>query len=433
MKKIIGLTTTLFLLFPVFSPVKAFADELTNTTEETTEIVEIEGEGDSGEITELPPIIEIVPPIDDGQDDSEEIDEPDPTDQDDGEETPTEPKEPIENLEPIEIPEDNQSNVVESKEVNPVVETPTPSQTPENGSFDSYAPMSFSRNMTTEQFVMSIAEQAREVGQEKDIYASVMIAQAILESGSGSSELSSPPNHNLFGIKGEYNGNGVSYLTYEDDGSGNLYPTQASFRVYADYKESLNDYAELLKGGLTWDNNFYAGTWKSNTTSYQDATAYLQGTYATDTSYAAKLDEYIETYDLTQYDNPKIVSEETKDQREAVLNEAEKYLGIPYVWGGKDPSGFDCSGLVSWVYRYALGMDFIAYTVSQEVLGQEVSLSDLEMGDLLFWGDSGASHHVAIYIGGGQYIHAPQTGEVVKVANLDFANFSPDFARRLIE
>ncbi|XP_022835380.1 uncharacterized protein LOC111362860 [Spodoptera litura] len=163
----------------------------------------------------------------------------------------------------------------------------------------------FERNETTETFIAKIGEEARTVGQEKDLYASVMIAQAILESGSGSSQLSQEPNFNLFGIKGDYEGQFVVYGTWEDDGQGNSYNTDAAFRVYPSYKESFEDYSELLTDGLTGDTTFYSGTWKSMTETYQDATEFLTGRYATDTLYNQKLDSLIETYNLTQYDHEK--------------------------------------------------------------------------------------------------------------------------------
>ncbi|KAF1299237.1 hypothetical protein BAU15_00910 [Enterococcus sp. JM4C] len=153
-----------------------------------------------------------------------------------------------------------------------------------------------SPNYSTQQFVQQIAEQARLLGQEHDLYASVMIAQAILESGSGNSGLASPPNYNLFGIKGSYGGKTVRFVTSEEDASGELHKVNANFRKYSSYKESLEDYANLLS------RNLYRGARKSNTTSYMDATSFLTGRYATDTSYGAKLNGLIEAYNLSQYD-----------------------------------------------------------------------------------------------------------------------------------
>ncbi|OQO54999.1 N-acetylmuramoyl-L-alanine amidase, partial [Enterococcus hirae] len=160
----------------------------------------------------------------------------------------------------------------------------------------------FEKDESVESFIRKIGESARKIGQENDLYASVMIAQAILESASGQSQLAQAPNYNLFGIKGTHNGKGVSFATQEDLGDGTLYTTQATFRQYENYEDSLNDYAQLLKEGLTGNSHFYDGVWKANAKTYQEATKFLTGRYATDTSYDKKLNGLIETYDLTKYD-----------------------------------------------------------------------------------------------------------------------------------
>lgn len=156
-----------------------------------------------------------------------------------------------------------------------------------------------SRNLTTEQFINQIGEEARELCQENDLYASVMIAQAVVESASGSSGLSCEPYNNLFGIKGAYEGKSVRMKTQEDDGQGNLETIVAEFRRYPSLVESLKDYVGLLTG-----DSLYAPVKKSNTESYEDACDYLQGHYATSTTYSRTLKAYIDTYDLTQFDVP---------------------------------------------------------------------------------------------------------------------------------
>ncbi|MDO1605788.1 C40 family peptidase [Lactobacillus sp. YT155] len=103
---------------------------------------------------------------------------------------------------------------------------------------------------------------------------------------------------------------------------------------------------------------------------------------------------------------------------------ARAQIGKPYVWGAKGPNAFDCSGLVYYAYGSSVG----GYTVAQESAGRSVSLNALQPGDLLFWGSRGASYHVAIYIGGGQYIHAPQPGQNVKVGSMQY--YMPQFAVR---
>jgi cell wall-associated NlpC family hydrolase len=93
---------------------------------------------------------------------------------------------------------------------------------------------------------------------------------------------------------------------------------------------------------------------------------------------------------------------------------AARYLGVPYVWGGASPSGFDCSGLVSYVYAQ-LGVALPHYTVAQWNATIPISTSELQAGDLVFFDGLG---HVGIYIGGGQFIHAPHTGTVVQISAL---------------
>jgi cell wall-associated NlpC family hydrolase len=97
-----------------------------------------------------------------------------------------------------------------------------------------------------------------------------------------------------------------------------------------------------------------------------------------------------------------------------VVGIAMHYLGVPYVWGGSTPRGFDCSGLVMYVYAQ-IGVSMPHSSYSQAAMGTPVSMSQLEPGDLVFF--TGASH-VGIYIGGGQFIHAPHTGDVVKISSL---------------
>lgn len=158
------------------------------------------------------------------------------------------------------------------------------------------------RSTNQQAFIQQVGPMAQEVAGANDLYASVMIAQAILESGWGQSTLTTLAN-NMFGIKGSYNGQFVEMQTMEDDGNGNLYPIIAKFRKYPSLKESFQDNAHVLRTtSFSPGVFFYQGAWKSNTNSYRDATQWLQGRYATDTSYASKLNNLIETHNLTQYD-----------------------------------------------------------------------------------------------------------------------------------
>ena len=113
----------------------------------------------------------------------------------------------------------------------------------------------------------------------------------------------------------------------------------------------------------------------------------------------------------------------------SVIAEAYKYLGVPYVWGGKTPSGFDCSGFTSYVFRNATGREIGGWTVPQESAGTKISVGEAQPGDLYFWGSAGSTYHVAIALGGGQYIHAPTTGKTVSVGSV--GSYGPSFAVRM--
>ena len=170
---------------------------------------------------------------------------------------------------------------------------------------------------STNPFLNQIIPSATVIAAQNDLYASVMMAQAILESGWGTSTLSKAPNYNLFGIKGEYNGESINMETLEDSGGQNYYSINAEFRKYPSYAESLQDYADLLANGTSWNPTYYAGAWKSNAATYQDATAYLTGRYATDTAYSTKLNRIIAQYGLDQYDNYQPVVEEEVEEPDA--------------------------------------------------------------------------------------------------------------------
>jgi cell wall-associated NlpC family hydrolase len=112
-----------------------------------------------------------------------------------------------------------------------------------------------------------------------------------------------------------------------------------------------------------------------------------------------------------------------------VVGIAMHYLGVPYVWGGSSPSGFDCSGFVMYVYSQ-MGVSLPHYTGAQWNVGVPVSRGDLQPGDLVFFDGLG---HVGIYIGGNEFIHAPHTGTVVQVSSLSgWYSSTYDGARRIL-
>jgi cell wall-associated NlpC family hydrolase len=120
------------------------------------------------------------------------------------------------------------------------------------------------------------------------------------------------------------------------------------------------------------------------------------------------------------------------DRYSSVVGIAMQYLGVPYAWGGASPSGFDCSGLVMYVYAQ-VGVSLPHYTVAQWNYSNAVSVprNELEPGDLVFFAGLG---HVGIYVGNGQFIHAPHTGDVVKIDSLGEGWYASEYdgAKRIL-
>jgi cell wall-associated NlpC family hydrolase len=106
--------------------------------------------------------------------------------------------------------------------------------------------------------------------------------------------------------------------------------------------------------------------------------------------------------------------------RSAVVAIAQRYLGVPYVYGGASPSGFDCSGLTMYCYAQ-VGVGLAHGATLQQQASTPVPLSALQPGDLVFFGNASFSYHVAIYVGGGSMIHAPHTGAVVSYGSISGA------------
>ncbi|MBW9153133.1 C40 family peptidase [Clostridium estertheticum] len=101
----------------------------------------------------------------------------------------------------------------------------------------------------------------------------------------------------------------------------------------------------------------------------------------------------------------------------AIIAYASNFLGTPYLWGGTTPSGFDCSGFTQYVYAH-FGISVGRTTFDQINDGVEVSRDKLQPGDLVFFGSFANPHHMGMYIGNNNYIHAPHTGDVIKISAL---------------
>jgi len=110
------------------------------------------------------------------------------------------------------------------------------------------------------------------------------------------------------------------------------------------------------------------------------------------------------------------------------VNFAKRFIGVPYVWGGSGPQGFDCSGLVRYVYeRFGINLPHSSYADFD--LGERVSRWALKPGDLVFFNGIG---HVGLYVGNGRFIHAPHTGTTVQISTLASYSSSYDGARRIV-
>ena len=114
-----------------------------------------------------------------------------------------------------------------------------------------------------------------------------------------------------------------------------------------------------------------------------------------------------------------------------VISVAKAQMGKPYRWGATGPSSFDCSGLMQYAFKNGAGVSLPRVSRDQATVGKKVSKAELKAGDLVFFAKGGRIHHVGMYLGNDQYIHAPQTGDVVKISKLSSRTLYT--ARRVIQ
>lgn len=189
----------------------------------------------------------------------------------------------------------------------------------------------------------------------------------------------------------------------------------------------------------------------SNTDTAQLITAFADGlngalgtveqTSDTEDSLSAVLPEVETTADVSTKSQESVASMANSSQVETVIARAQSAIGTPYVWGGGDAngpttgvnggsvSGFDCSGLVLYAFA-AAGVALPHYTGYQYQRGTQIPASEAQRGDLLFWGPGG-NQHVAIYLGDGTMIEAPQSGQNVTIAPVRWSGMAPNAVRLL--
>lgn len=138
---------------------------------------------------------------------------------------------------------------------------------------------------------------------------------------------------------------------------------------------------------------------------------------------AGDLSRLLANYDTSNAANGSVVGTAADNGKvQSLLRRAMTLLGTPYRWGGSNPdSGFDCSGLVGYVFRSALGIELprvsreMAHDANAELINDRTALA---AGDLVFFGRKGRVDHVGIYVGDGRFLHAPSTGKDVRVDTL---------------
>ena len=153
--------------------------------------------------------------------------------------------------------------------------------------------------------------------------------------------------------------------------------------------------------------------------------------------FAGDLSRLLANYDVSQSNTVAAAESAVSDSKvQVILKRAMALLGTPYRWGGTSPDGFDCSGLVSYVFKTALGIELprvsrdMAHDQDAELIKDRTQLN---AGDLVFFGNRGRVNHVGIYVGEGRFLHAPSTGKDVKIDSLVTGYWSQKFmqARRV--
>ena len=203
------------------------------------------------------------------------------------------------------------------------------------------------------------------------------------------------------------------------------YSTGSGVNIRSGPATSFGSYCKINRGDAVELIGQEGDWYKISTSLAACGYAYISADYISTTMPAA-----ISVPDVT-YGN----SAASTSAGQRVVRIAEQFLGLPYVYGGSTPSGFDCSGFTSYVFGQ-MGYSLNRVSADQIENGIPVSKSELQPGDLLLFKKKGASriHHVGIYVGDGMMIHSPQTGDVVKYTSIVNGYYNNCYyaARRII-